>query len=98
MNFKCAFAAATLACLLAGSAGAQTTWLPPKEIQSKTDAAPPATTTPAPAPTAAKSAAKSSPEAAKGKEAKVKDCKAQSLAKGLRGSERKKFLESCKNS
>lgn len=97
MNFKCAFAVATLGCLLIGSAGAQTTWLPPKEIQSKTDAAPPAATTPAPAPTAAKSAAKS-PDAAKGKEAKVKDCKAQSLAKGLHGSERKKFLESCKNS
>jgi len=93
MNFKCAFAAATSACLLIGSAGAQTTWLPPKEIQSKTDAAAPAATTPAPAPTAAKS-----PDAARDKVAKVKDCKAQSLAKGLRGSERKKFLESCKNS
>jgi len=94
MGMKSAAAAASLVCILVQPASAQT-WLPPKEIQSKTDAGAAPATTPTPAPPAA--AAKNT-DASKNKEAKMKDCKAQSLAKGLHGAERKKFLDSCKNS
>jgi hypothetical protein len=105
MGIKSAFAATTMACFLAHSAGAQT-WLPPKEIQPKTDTGGAATSaqTSAPGATAAKSSdpakgvsAPKGADASKAKEAKLKDCKAQSLAKGLHGAERKKFLDSCKN-
>ena len=93
MNMKSAIAISTLICFVcAGSATAQT-WLPPKEIAPKTEtgAAPPSTTQ-APA-----SSGKTA-DNPKNKEAKAKDCKAQSISKGLHGPERKKFIEDCKHS
>ena len=91
MNIKSIIAVAILTCFIASSAAAQT-WLPPKEIAPKTETnASPTPATPAPA-TTAKDADKPK------KEAKAKDCKAQSAAKGLHGPERKKFLEECKHS
>jgi hypothetical protein len=89
----------SVACIVAGAAAAQN-WQPPAEIAPKSAAAatPPSAAAPEQAPAARTVEAPKLAETPKSKEAKVKDCKAQSAAKGLHGQERKKFLAECKNS
>jgi hypothetical protein len=94
MNARIFTASATLAAFLGASVAMAETWLPPKEIQPKAEGS----ATPAATPQQPQAAPAKATEAPKNKEAKTKDCKAQSAAKGLHGPERKKFIESCKNS
>ncbi len=87
---------ALVSVFLTGGAISQT-WQPPAEIAPKATATTPAAPSAAPVPEQAASE-KIAQTPAKSREAKTKDCKAQSAAKGLHGAERKKFIEECKNS
>lgn len=87
----------SVACIIAGAAAAQN-WQPPAEIAPKSAAAAPSEAAPEQASAAKTVEAPRLAEPPKSKEAKAKDCKAQSAAKGLHGQERKKFIAECKNS
>ncbi len=90
MKIQKMLSAAALIGFIGASAGAAAeTWQLPEEIAPKKPAAAaPAGATPAPAAAAAPV----------DKEAKAKECKAQSVAKGLHGKQRKQFLEDCAKS
>jgi hypothetical protein len=94
MRTTCRIALAAFAALILANAAMAQVWQPPAEIapKSTTAAVPPAAA--APEPPAPPNVA----QTPKSKEAKAKDCKAQSAAKGLHGPDRKKFIDDCKNS
>ncbi len=92
-RFKLIAAGALISLFVTDGAMSQT-WQPPAEIAPKAAPA---------APSAAAAPEQPAPEKvaqtpAKNKDSKMKDCKAQSAAKGLHGAERKKFIAECKNS